>query len=148
MSNLRRFCPGYHLQENLDDTLGGLAIPKGWDTAGLAFASQRVAGGGDDFGGIRADQQIGTFGNGNRTLGILPQSETGHAKSGGLLLYAAGVGEDERRLAHETQEIEVAHRRNEAQLRVMRNATFGQALLGPRMDGKDDRHFASDGADS
>src|SRR5712664_300935 len=100
-------CPGHHLQENLDNTLGGLAIPERRDAAGLSFAGQSVAGGGDDFGRIGADEQIGAFRNRDGAFGVLPQSEAGYAESGGLLLDAAGVRKDERRFAEKAKKIEI-----------------------------------------
>src|SRR6266404_2924944 len=124
-----------------------MAVPEGWDAAGLAFAGQSVAGHGDDFGRISANEQIGAFRNRDGTFGVLPQSETGHAESGGLLPDAAGVRENEGGFAEKAEKIEIAHRRDEAQLRVMTNTGFGQALLGARMDGEYDGHFCGDGVD-
>src|SRR5258706_16201387 len=107
-----------------------MAVPEGWDAAGLAFAGQSVAGHGDDFGWIGANEQIGAFRNRDGAFSVLPQSEAGHAESGGLLLDAPGVGEDERRFAEKAKKIEIADRRDEAQVRVMVKAPFGEALLG------------------
>ena len=73
-----------------------MTVPKRRDAAGLAFASQGVTSRGDDFGGIRANEQIRAFGNGDGAFGVFPEREAGDAESGGLFLDATGIGEDER----------------------------------------------------
>src|SRR5579862_755404 len=45
---------------------------------------------------------------GHRTLRRVAKGEAANAEGGGLLLYAPGIGDDERRLRFQPQEVEVA----------------------------------------
>src|SRR5229473_6482461 len=107
--------PGYFPQQNIDDSLGRVAVPEWGDAAGFASACQGVAGGGDDFDRIGANQQVCAFGDGDGALGVLPQGEAGDAESGGLFLDATRIGQDKLCFAQETEKIEISNGRNEPQ---------------------------------
>jgi len=139
--------PGYFLQQNFNYALGSVAVPERGNPASFAPARQGITGGGDYLTGISANQQICALGNGDRALGVLAQGEAWDAKRGGFFLNATRVGEDERRLAQETQKIEIPNRRNEPQLGMMLVAPLRQMLLGAWMHGKDYRHFGGNGID-
>src|SRR5229473_327718 len=105
--------PGYLPQQNIDDSLGRVAVPEWGDAAGFAPAREGVAGGGDDLGRIGANQQVCAFGDGDGALGVLTQGEARDAESGGFFLDAAGIGQDELRFAQKTEKIEIADGGNE-----------------------------------
>src|SRR5713226_3505198 len=128
---------GYFLQQNIDNALGCMAVPERRYAANFAPACQGVTGGGHNLGGIGANEEVCALGDGDGALGVLPQGEAGDAESGGLFLDATGIGQDELCFAQETEKIEIADGRNEAQLGVMLNASFSQTLLGARMHWKD-----------
>jgi len=64
---------GWILKQNLDDALGGMAIPVGRDAAGLAFPREDLLGGDDDFGGIGTDELICALGDSDGAFGVLAE---------------------------------------------------------------------------
>ncbi len=56
---------GHFLQQDIDDSLGRMAVPERRDAASFASARQGGAGGGDDLGRIGANQQVCALGDGD-----------------------------------------------------------------------------------
>src|SRR5581483_10140385 len=105
---------------DLDDALGGMAVPQR-----RARAARKIAG--EDRGQraahlrrVAPDELVGADAAGDRPLGVLAQGEARDRQRGGLLLYAARVGERQLRAVEQRDEVEVAERRQEAQ--PLRNA--------------------------
>jgi len=96
---------GSILEEDLDNTLGGMAVPERGDAAGLAFSGEDGLGCGYDFCRVGSDEKVCAFGNGDGTLGVFPQCKAGDAEGGGLFLNAAGIGEDQGGLAGQAEKI-------------------------------------------
>ena len=124
-----------------------MAVPEGRNAARFRFAGQSVACSGDDPGGIGANKKVCAFGNGDGPLGVFPQGEARDAKSGGLFLDAARVREDKSRFAEEAEKIEIADRRDEAEFRTKTNSGLREALLGARVDRKNDGNIGGYGVD-
>src|SRR5258708_35771333 len=93
-----------------------MAIPKRRDAATLSFSGEDILRRSDDLAGIATDKQIRTLRNRDGTLGVLPEGEAGHSERGGLLLDAAGIGQDQRGSGDEADEIEIADGRNDGKL--------------------------------
>ena len=136
---------GWILEEDLDNTLGGVAVPKRRDAAGLAFSGEDGLGCGCDFCRVGSDEEVCAFGNGDGALGVFAESETGDAEGGGFFLDAAGIGEDQRGFAEQAEKIEIAHGRDQLELGMSFDAGLRKALLGARMNGKDYRNLSGDG---
>jgi len=132
-------CPGYHLQENLDDTVGGMAVPEGGMRPGLPLPA-KVSRATATILQDRCQRANWCFRNRDGTS-VFSRRVGRARREQWFPPDAPGVGEDERRFAEKAKKIEIADRRDEAQLRVMMNAPFGEALLGARMHGKDDGQF-------
>ena len=122
-----------------------MAIPKGRDAAGFAFPGKDVLRGGENFCGICADELICAFRNGDGAFGVFAKSEARDTQSGGLFLNAAGVGEDQCGFAEQAEKIEIAYGRNQAQLWMSLDPGVSEALLGPRVNGKNYRNLGSNG---
>src|SRR5260370_6084054 len=109
-----------------------MAIQKRRDAATISFSGEDILRRSDDLAGIATDKQIRTLRNRDGTLGVLPEGEAGHSERGGLLLNAAGIGQDQRGSAEEAEEIEIADGRNNEKVRMVANTYLGEALLGAR----------------
>jgi len=104
---------GWVFKQDFDDAFGGMAIPEGRDAAGLAFSGEDVLCGGENFGGVGADEDIGAFGDGDGAFGIFAKRQAGDAEGGGFFLDAAGIGEDEGGFAEKAEKIEIADGRDQ-----------------------------------
>jgi len=135
------------VEENIDDAACGLAIPERRDAAGFAIAGEIGFCRGDDFCRVSADEEIGALRNGDGALGIFAQGEARDAECGGFFLNAARVSEDQGGLTQETEKIEIADWRNDPEIGAKTDAGLGEALLGARVDWKNDGKVGSDGVD-
>src|SRR5438876_1057886 len=122
-----------------------MTVPKRRNAAGFTLARQGITRGSDDLAWIRADQEVGTLGDGDGALGIFTQGEAGDAESRGFFLDAAGIGEHEAGFAQETEKIEVPNGRNEPKLRMMLDTALCQTLLRAGMHGENNGHFGCNG---
>ena len=92
---------------------------------------------------VEPEHGVRPVAHGDRPLGVLPQREAGDAEHGRLLLHAAGVGDDRRRVGLEREEAEVRLRLDEAH-RAGRDAEVVEPRPRPRVDREDDRQVAAD----
>src|SRR5580704_3366048 len=104
---------GRFSQQNLDNALGGVAIPEGGNAAWLAFSSENGLRGSKDLCRVGADKLICSFGNRDGALGVFAQGEARDTECGGFLLNAAGISEDQRGLAEQAEKIKIADGRNQ-----------------------------------
>ena len=104
------------MKENFDNTLGGMAIPKRRNAAGLGLAGEDFVGGGHNSCGIGADKLVGALRNSNWAFGVFAKRKARDAESGSFFLDAAGIREHERCSAEEGEKIEVTHGRDEPEL--------------------------------
>jgi hypothetical protein len=103
-----------------DDTGAGLAITIWIDCLGHALVSDRVVKEGADF--VHDEIVIGAYEmnsaafEGFGTLGSITHYKNGLAKTGGFLLNASRIGEDNSGLLHQINELEVLERLNEEEI--------------------------------
>src|SRR2546430_9871217 len=64
-------------------------------------------GRGKNGGGVLAQETVGPLRNRNGALRVGSQCKTGNSKRGRLLLNPAAVRDEQARLIHETQEVEI-----------------------------------------
>src|SRR6266436_8280311 len=88
---------------------------------------------------IGANHNVGPICDCYRTLGIVAEGETWHAKNRGLFLKTAGIGEDNGRCRFEVEELEIAERLHRPE-RPHRESKISDTLAGSRMYRKKNRH--------
>src|SRR4029079_11606347 len=81
-------------EDHVGDSLGGVAVPEGRRLCGRLASLSKQGRDAGNRGGVEAEQSVGARGKRDRSLGVVAEGEAGDAKVGGLLLDAAGVGED------------------------------------------------------
>lgn len=133
--------------EDVHNALGSVAVPEGRDAPGLAFTGEGFAGGGNDFGGIGAHEQVGALCDGYGALSVLAECKARHAEGRGFLLDTAGISENEGGAAEQAKKVQIADRLDELEIGVVRDAGLSEALAGARMDRKDDGDLRGDGID-
>src|ERR1700687_597375 len=124
-----------------------MAVPEGRNAVCFTLSCQRITSSGQNFARIGTNQQVCALGDGNGALRVLAQRKARDTESRGLFLDATRIGEDDLCFAQETEKIEVPDGRNEPQLRMMLDTALRQALLGARMNRKNDGHFGGNGID-
>src|SRR5690606_32360880 len=103
---------------------------------GGGAVGQGLLGGGGQLGG--GDEPVGAMGDGDRPFGVRPEGQAGDAQHGRLLLYASGVGHDQRRPAYQRQEVDVAERFDDLQVLPVHQPGVGQPLPAARVQRHDD----------
>ena len=63
------------MHENFDDTLGGVAIPKGRNAARFGVTGEDLRGGRNDFRWIGADELVGALRNRDGAFGVFAKRE-------------------------------------------------------------------------
>jgi hypothetical protein len=96
--------PAYH---HIGDPRTRLPVPQVRSTS-LHTRDEDTLRSLDDPLRLPADQLVRPLLDGDRTLGVVAQRQTGHAEDRGLLLHATGVGEHQPRRGLQRDEIEVA----------------------------------------
>ena len=115
-------------QQHRGDALSGPAVPQGRGPPRRRRLEHAERGLHDPLR-IAPDQLIRALGDGDRSLGVVPQREARDAEHRGLLLDAAGVGQHQAGRRLERDEVEVSGGRDDAHLRRTCPAA-GAAALG------------------
>ena len=102
------------VDEDLDDSFSGVAVPKLRRRCGRPHAPQDTSKFVHDFSRIRANQYIRPVRQSHRPLGILAQSDAGHPENRGLLLNAPRIGQDNFSARHKMEKIEITQGRHES----------------------------------
>ncbi len=136
----------------------GRALPRGWPRPAPRCVRPRAAGepgrddsvsarsrAGPDPFGIEPDELVRAVGRGDGPFRVLAQRQARHAEDRRLLLHAAGVGEHERRVGLEPQEVEVADGIDDLQVRRdLGEPEIGHLRLGTRMRREHELHLRRD----
>jgi hypothetical protein len=115
-----------------------MAVPELGYVPGLTFSGKNLCGGSDNLGWVRAYQQICSFRNGNRALGVFAQRQAGHIQGSRFFLDGAGVRQDQSGFTEEAEKIEIADRSNNTNVCLLCNSCLCESLPGARMNGEND----------
>lgn len=124
-----------------------MPIPRFRAAAAFAVSAQRLRDTGTNCLRVGADQGVGALGEGDRAFGVLAQGNAGYAERGGFFLHAAGVGEDDCRVAHHAEHLEIADGRQGEDLRIVEEVAEScrlDFLPGARVYGENDGEVAAD----
>src|SRR5688500_7515753 len=80
-------------RERADDSFGRVTVPQFRNTRRECGVRHDVVDGFADAPRIQADHAVGAVRDRDRTLGVLPECQTWHAKDGCFFLDPAGVGQ-------------------------------------------------------
>src|SRR5262249_39811771 len=98
------------LVEDVDDSLGRVAVPERQRTMGSRWIGERLEGFVDGPVGIAADDAIGPVRDGHGPLGRVSERQARNPEKGGLFLNSAGIGQHETGPADERDEVQVPER--------------------------------------
>ena len=99
--------PARSVQQYLQDSLGGTAVPTLRQGAGLPVAADHLADSLSKAVGVFAHKDVGTLGDGLLMLGVAVEGDAGHAVEGRLLSHVTAVGDDAAGMGGEPTELEV-----------------------------------------